>query len=63
MSAQGNRDFFSCNPSPGEVEAEESGPFNTIHEFKASLDHIDTPWATCDTLKKKGKQTVSLFCI
>lgn len=33
---------LACNPSPGEVEAEESGPFNTIHEFKASLDHIDT---------------------
>lgn len=37
---------LACNPSPGEVEAEESGPFNTVHEFKANLDHIDVPWAT-----------------
>lgn len=27
----------------GEVEAEELGPFNTVHEFEASLYHIDAP--------------------
>lgn len=57
MSAQGNEDLLhmslptsvvtlACNPSPGEVGAEELGSFNIVHEFKASLDHIDTPWAT-----------------
>lgn len=51
---------LACNPSPGEVEAE-SGPFNTIHEFKASLDHIDTRWATLRDPRKERQ--ANLFCM
>lgn len=36
---------LACNPSPGEVESKELGPFDTVLEFKASLDHTDAPWA------------------